>query len=226
MEPRQEKLLKLIIENYIKTAEPIGSKFIVEVGDLEVSAPTIRNEMRELENSGFLTQPHTSAGRIPTEKGYQYYVETLMQPQEISKKNKEILTQIIKQTNDEIKKIKNTVKKIAEIANNAIIVAFDKDNIYYTGISNLFTQPEFLDQVNLSSISSMFDQCENCLDSLFVCVFTSQIIHHKSFQIFFTDFVIYQEQVISLPVFIKKLFPGIQWFPDATAFSSSARHIK
>ena len=63
MEPRQEKLLKLIIENYIKTAEPIGSKFIVEVGDLEVSAPTIRNEMRELENSGFLTQPHTSAGR-------------------------------------------------------------------------------------------------------------------------------------------------------------------
>lgn len=167
MEPRQEKLLKLIIENYIKTAEPIGSKFIVEVGDLEVSAPTIRNEMRELENSGFLTQPHTSAGRIPTEKGYQYYVENLMQPQEISKKNKEILTQIIKQTNDEIKKIKNTVKKIAEIANNAIIVAFDKDNIYYTGISNLFTQPEFLDQVNLSSISSMFDQCENCLDSLF-----------------------------------------------------------
>lgn len=167
MEPRQEKLLKLIIENYIKTAEPIGSKFVVEIGDLEVSAPTIRNEMRELENSGFLTHPHTSAGRIPTEKGYQYYVENIMQAQEIDKKNKEILTQIIKQTNDEIKDIKNTVKKIAEIANNAVIVAFDKDSVYYTGISNLFAQPEFLDQVNLSSISSMFDQCENCLDGLF-----------------------------------------------------------
>ena len=73
MTERKIKLLKLIIENYIKTAEPIGSKFLANSGDLDVSAPTVRNEMRELESEGFLTHPHTSAGRIPTEEGYRFY---------------------------------------------------------------------------------------------------------------------------------------------------------
>lgn len=170
MEPRQEKLLGLIIENYIKTAEPIGSKFVVEVGDLDLSAPTIRNEMRELEESGFLTHPHTSSGRIPTEQGYQYYVENLMKTKDINKKYREELLQIVKESDNKIKNIKNVAKRMADIANNAVIVAFDSDNVYYTGISNLFSQPEFLDQINLSAVSSIFDQCEDSLDGLFKTV--------------------------------------------------------
>lgn len=167
MDPRQEKLLELIINNYIKTAEPVGSKFVVEIGGLDVSAPTIRNEMRELEEQGFLTHPHTSAGRIPTEKGYQYYVENIMRPKEINKKYKDmLLSEIIEQENT-TKNIKSVAKKLSEIANNAIIVGFNPDSIYYTGISNLFSQPEFLDKTNLSAISTMFDQCEDNFDGLF-----------------------------------------------------------
>ena len=75
---RKQQLLKLIIENHIETAEPIGSKFLVSSGDLKVSDATVRNEMRDLENAGFLTHPHTSAGRIPTEEGYKYYVNDLI----------------------------------------------------------------------------------------------------------------------------------------------------
>lgn len=167
MGPRQEKLLELIINNYIKTAEPVGSKFVVEIGDLDVSAPTIRNEMRELEEQGFLTHPHTSAGRIPTEKGYQYYVENIMETKVIDKKYKEELLKLIDKEENKIKNVKSVAKKMAELANNAVIVAFNLDNIYYTGISNLFSQSEFLDKNNLSAISTMFDQCEYSLEGLF-----------------------------------------------------------
>ena len=69
METRKRELLKLIVENYIETAEPVGSKFLIQRGNISVSAATVRNEMHELEREGYLTHPHTSAGRIPTELG-------------------------------------------------------------------------------------------------------------------------------------------------------------
>lgn len=170
MNTRQQNLLKFIIENYIKTAEPIGSKFLAENTNLDVSGATIRNEMRALEEEGFLTHPHTSAGRIPTEFGYQFYVENLMRVVDIKKKVKEDLKQINKSEEDKIRGIKNSSKYIAEFISNAVIVAFNCDNVYYTGISNLFSQPEFHDYTNLASVSSIFDHCEERLDDLFESV--------------------------------------------------------
>ncbi|MBO9344581.1 MAG: heat-inducible transcription repressor HrcA [Chloroflexi bacterium] len=76
--PRQQKILGLIVQAYINTATPVSSKFIQEMGDLGVSSATIRNEMATLEALGFLTHPHTSAGRVPTDKGYRYFVEKLI----------------------------------------------------------------------------------------------------------------------------------------------------
>ena len=75
---RKKKILRAVVEQYIKTAEPVGSKAIVESGGLEVSSATIRNEMAELETIGLLEQPHTSAGRIPSPLGYRFYVNELM----------------------------------------------------------------------------------------------------------------------------------------------------
>ena len=66
------------LENYLETAEPVGSSFLVEAEGLELSGATIRNEMRDLEEQGFLTHPHTSAGRIPTELGYKYYIKNII----------------------------------------------------------------------------------------------------------------------------------------------------
>ncbi len=74
---RRDEILKLIVEYFIKTAQPVGSKTLQEAYNLEVSTATIRNEMNALENDGFLEKPHTSAGRVPSEKGYQYYVDNL-----------------------------------------------------------------------------------------------------------------------------------------------------
>ncbi|MGQ9502836.1 MAG: HrcA family transcriptional regulator, partial [Anaerolineae bacterium] len=78
MTPRCQTILRLVISEYIRTATPVGSKAIRELYHLDVSPATIRNEMAWLEERGYLTHPHTSAGRVPTEKGYRYFVEKLM----------------------------------------------------------------------------------------------------------------------------------------------------
>ena len=75
---RREKLLRIIVDEYVTSALPVGSNALVEKHNLPYSAATVRNEMARLEDEGYITQPHTSAGRIPTDTGYRYYVETLM----------------------------------------------------------------------------------------------------------------------------------------------------
>lgn len=77
---RKRLVLRAIIDSYIETAEPVGSRTIARKHDLGVSSATIRNEMADLEETGYLQQPHISAGRIPSDKGYRFYVDTLMEP--------------------------------------------------------------------------------------------------------------------------------------------------
>ena len=80
---RRERLLRFIVDEYVRTAQPVASNSVVQRTGLPVSSATIRNEMARLEDEGYIVQPHTSAGRTPTDKGYRYYVEALMRPQEL-----------------------------------------------------------------------------------------------------------------------------------------------
>ena len=80
---RRQKLLRVIIDEYVSTAQPIGSHTLVEKYGLGVSSATIRNEMAQLEEEGYIAQPHTSAGRVPTDTGYRYYVEALMREEQV-----------------------------------------------------------------------------------------------------------------------------------------------
>ena len=81
---RKKKILRAVVESYIRTAEPVGSKAILELADLKVSSATIRNELSDLTEMGYLEQPHTSAGRVPSPKGYRLYVNELMEEQRLS----------------------------------------------------------------------------------------------------------------------------------------------
>ncbi len=76
--PRQETILELVVREFVNTAEPVGSKRLVEAYRLDISPATVRNEMKRLESLGYLTHPHTSAGRVPTHKGYRYFVQHLL----------------------------------------------------------------------------------------------------------------------------------------------------
>ena len=78
LDERKVKILKAIVSNYLETGEPVGSRTISKYTDLNLSSATIRNEMSDLEDKGYICQPHTSAGRIPTDKGYRFYVDSLM----------------------------------------------------------------------------------------------------------------------------------------------------
>lgn len=170
MDKRKELLLKLIVESYIKTAEPVGSNFLVLKSGLDVSAPTVRNEMRELEEQGYLTHPHTSAGRIPTELGYQYYVENLMENKKAKNKVKDKIEEVAEGESDEEKKVKDVAKIIANETGEAVIVSFGPDNIYYTGMGSLFSQPEFSDRKILTNVSNIFDNCEQMMNEMFEAV--------------------------------------------------------
>src|SRR5512133_1184639 len=77
LDNRKEALLETLVREYVKTAEPVGSLHLAEKAGLDLSAATVRNELAELEEMDYLTQPHTSAGRIPTERAYRYFVEHL-----------------------------------------------------------------------------------------------------------------------------------------------------
>jgi len=170
LDPRKQRLLELIIKCYIQTSEPIGSQFLVESAELTVSGATVRNEMSELEEEGYLTQPHTSAGRIPTEDGYRYFVENLMTPASPKKKVSSAITALLQSQADPKKTLKQIGKYISFETHTAIIIALDHSSVYYTGISELLSQNEFRFQAFVISISQMFDQCEEHLDDLFARV--------------------------------------------------------
>lgn len=162
---RKEKILKLVVESYIKNAEPVGSKFLVDVCGLEVSGATIRNEMRDLEEAGYLTHPHTSSGRIPTEAGYQYYIKNIMKPKLVSKKIKNNLEDLLNSEGDQVS-LKKIGKLVAELTNSAVIISFGDSQVYYTGISNLFSQPEFQDYSRVINFSAIFDEYEENVEDL------------------------------------------------------------
>src|SRR3990170_4641577 len=80
---RREQVLRFIVEEHVRTAQPVASGAVVSRYGMPVSPATIRNEMARLEEEGYIVQPHTSAGRIPSDRGYRYYVEALMRPREL-----------------------------------------------------------------------------------------------------------------------------------------------
>ena len=93
---RKKRILRVVIENYIATAEPVGSKTVAELAGLDVSSATIRNEMADLESLGFLEQPHTSAGRIPSPQGYRLYVNELMEAHRLSEQETQRINEALK----------------------------------------------------------------------------------------------------------------------------------
>jgi heat-inducible transcriptional repressor len=108
---RRDEILKLIVEHFIKTAEPVGSKTLQEVYKLEVSSATIRNEMNALEQDGYLEKTHTSSGRVPSEKGYQYYVSHLRETP-VDENAKNALQNIL---GEKTKSVEEVMKESCEI---------------------------------------------------------------------------------------------------------------
>ena len=120
LDERKQKILKAIIQTYLETGEPVGSRTISKYTDLNLSSATIRNEMSDLEDMGYILQPHTSAGRIPSDKGYRLYVDALMKEKE--EEVSEIKELMIQKTDRMEKVLKQVVKILASNTNYATMI--------------------------------------------------------------------------------------------------------
>ncbi len=110
---RKKRILRVVIEHYINTAEPVGSKTLAESAGLDISSATIRNEMADLEALGFLEQPHTSAGRIPSSKGYRLYVNELMEAHKLTLQETERMNKALQMKMAELDRVLDQAGRIA-----------------------------------------------------------------------------------------------------------------
>ena len=166
MNPRQELILKLIVDEYIRCAEPIGSKFLCEISGLDCSSATVRNDMVVLERAGFIRQPHTSAGRIPTEKAYVYYLQKFVDQSVVHKREVRFNTAFQK-AKDQERAVKALAKTLVELSGETAIVAFGQKWSYYTGVSNLFAKPDFHNLERMQHLSEVVDRFDEVLKGLF-----------------------------------------------------------
>jgi heat-inducible transcriptional repressor len=170
MTERRQLILNTIIKEHIRSAAPVGSNILVEKYKLDISPATVRNEMAALEEDGYIAQPHTSAGRIPTEKAYKQYIENFF-GQEKRQKLKAGKSEIknIDETlgrKDEID-LKETAKLLSHLTGNTVFWGFHRHNLYYTGISQLFAQPEFSRMQFVFDISTVIDRMDEIVDDIF-----------------------------------------------------------
>ncbi|OGF31350.1 hypothetical protein A2533_01655 [Candidatus Falkowbacteria bacterium RIFOXYD2_FULL_35_9] len=167
MKERIEKLLKNLLLEYIKTAEPVASSLLVDKLDEKVSSATIRSELVELEKAGFIYQPHTSAGRVPTEKAYQYFVDNFLVEKKLSAKSLQALAPYLKINKSDREKLKSLAKEFAELTGDAVVLAFAENDIFYTGLSNIFSKPEFEDKNLLIDLSKIIDHLDQVIYDIF-----------------------------------------------------------
>lgn len=154
MNERQSRLLQAIIDEFISTAIPVGSKQIVERGYFDVSGATVRNEMQILAEEGFIEQPHTSSGRVPTAIGYRMYVREHMKPTQYEKQARKqfetLKDQYYKRKDQEL--VYDAVTMLSRMTPNVVFATVPhKDRVFYLGLCNVLKQPEFVVNPQLAS---------------------------------------------------------------------------
>jgi transcriptional regulator of heat shock response len=160
LEKRKQKILSAIIKDYQHTAEPVGSRTISRSHLPDLSPATIRNEMADLEEEGYIVQPHTSAGRIPTDRGYRFYVDRLMKALHPTHREEEMVKSCFRQATYNLDEILHQTARLLSHALDytAIVVNLGSHRkTFSAGTSNLLHQPEFR---NLSQMERILELLE------------------------------------------------------------------
>ncbi|MCD6149891.1 hypothetical protein J7J13_03855 [bacterium] len=168
MNDRQEKILAAVIKEYTNTVIPAGSKVLAEKYNLEISPATIRNDMSALEKDGYLYQPHISAGRIPTDKGYRYFVEEVMKDRELTKREQiKLKEELLKLKAKNTRLSRTTAKLLSALSGNlAISGALGKDDFCNFGMSELMEEPEFQELDEVCRLAEILDYIDEKFDQI------------------------------------------------------------
>jgi heat-inducible transcriptional repressor len=159
MTERQKQILFAVVEQYAEVAAPVGSSLLAKV--FGVSSATIRAEMAELERGGYIMQPHTSAGRIPTDKGYRHYVNTITEQGNTApdRRAERALTARVSGGGVPERTIRNAVDTLVELTHNLGLATIG-NQLYMSGLSNLFGQPEFMQKGQVQQVAQLLDNLE------------------------------------------------------------------
>jgi heat-inducible transcriptional repressor len=160
MTERQHKILSSIVEQYAEVASPVGSSLMAKV--FNVSSATIRAEMAELERLGYIAQPHTSAGRVPTDKGYRFYVNNMVEATEPALpagRAEKALASRVQHAGTPERMIRNSVDTLVELTHNLGLATIG-NQLYMSGLSNLFGQPEFIGGEQVQQVARLLDNLE------------------------------------------------------------------
>jgi heat-inducible transcriptional repressor len=166
-ENRRKMVFRAVVREYIETAEPVGSEVVVSKYGIRVSPATIRNDMAYLEGRGLLEQPHTSAGRVPTEAGYRYYVKEFtreVEPNERGRRQLQGVTRVSGEDADLM--MKNFARAMAELTGETVVVSLGGGHSCVAGLSNTLRQPEFRDADSLLAVSKLIDELESVITDL------------------------------------------------------------
>ena len=181
LDERKVKILKAIVANYLETGEPVGSRTISKYTDLNLSTATIRNEMSDLEDMGYICQPHTSAGRIPTDAGYRFYVDSIMEEkQEVETQNGTLLERV-----DKIEKMLKQVAKV--LAAN-------------TNYATLVTMPQYGNTVKFIQLSKV-----NNYRLLAVIMVDGNIVRNKLID---TDYDLKDDEILKFNILLNTFLQG------------------
>ena len=166
---RQEKFLEIIIREYIKRAEPVSSSLVLHKSNMKISSATVRNDLMFLESEGYIFQPHVSAGRIPSDKAYHYFLQHFFKASKVNKKCIDKLSLIKRKDYTDLKTWRKAqAKELARLSDETILLAFDSLDVFYTGISNLFKKTEFQNDYQLiQNLSALIDHLDEVLAKVF-----------------------------------------------------------
>lgn len=163
---RQQEVLAFIVKRYVETAEPVGSRYVSR--KLNLSSATIRNVMSDLEESGYITHPHTSAGRTPTDKGYRYYIDSIMKVKAV---NDSVMRSIHNEYHEAVRSIEDIMERTTHLISHltnyvGLICLSNYKTLYLDGTSHIVAQPEFHDLRKLYNIIKFFEQKRDILNLL------------------------------------------------------------
>jgi len=174
---RQIEILKSVIEEYIETAEAVGSETIEKKHNLSASPATIRNEMVRLSEYGYLKKPHSSAGRVPTAMGLKFYVRELMKEKELSTVEEVALKEKVWDHREQMQRfLKEVTKSLAAKTNTLAVVITDEGDVYCSGYANILEMPEFLDIDVTKTLLEALDEYDS-FESIFSNITGDEKMH-------------------------------------------------
>ena len=183
LDERKLKILKAIISNYLETGEPVGSRTISKYTDLNLSSATIRNEMADLEELGYIMQPHTSAGRIPTDAGYRLYVDRMIAEKDVEME--EMKTKLL----DRVDKMENMLKQVAKVL------------AYNTNYATLVSAPQYRNsKLKFIQLTQVNEQ-----QLLAVIVVDGNVIKNKLMEV---ERTLGNEEILKLNVLLNTFLQG------------------